>query len=211
MPRIIDLSPTISPELPVWPGDPHVTLRHPYHLDHGDAFTLTELTMSAHTGTHVDAPAHYLPAGAGVDALPLAALVGPALVVDTGDAASITANVLDGLNIPSGTTRLLFRTQNSACSLMASPDFHEDFVAIAADGAEWLVGRAIQLVGMDYYSVAPYDALALTHQHLLRAGVVIVEGLNMMTVAPGEYQFICLPLKLKDADGAPARAILIVE
>ena len=209
MPTIIDLSPTLSPETPVWPGDPAVRLTRPASLARGDAFTLTELAMSAHTGSHVDAPAHYVRGGAGVDAMPLDALVGPALVIDTGDADLITAGVLAGLDIPPGTERLLFRTKNSARWLMASPDFHTDFVAIAADGAQWLVAQGVRLVGMDYYSVAPYDALAPTHQILLRAGVVIVEGLNLIPVRPGPYTFICLPLKLKDADGAPARAILI--
>jgi len=209
MPTIIDLSPTISPELPVWPGDPSVRFTRLASLEDGDAFTLTDLAMSAHTGTHVDAPAHYLRGGAGVDAMSLHALVGPALVVDVGAAGMITAEALEGLNIPSGTERLLFRTQNSARALMASRKFHTDFVALSACGARWLVQRRVRLVGMDYYSVAPYDDLAPTHRILLRAGVVIVEGLNMMTVEPGAYQFVCLPLKLADADGAPARAILI--
>ncbi len=207
--RIIDLSPTLSPATPVWPGDPALRLTHPASLARGDAFSLTELTMSAHTGAHVDAPAHYVRDGAGADVIPLETLVGPALVVDTGEADIISAGVLDGLAIPPGTTRLLFRTRNSARGLMVSPRFHTDFVAIDAAGARWLVQRGVRLVGMDYYSAAPYDALAPTHQILLRAGVVIVEGLNMMAVAPGGYEFICLPLKLKDADGAPARAILI--
>ncbi len=208
---IIDLSPAISPELPVWPGDPRVRLTRPASLEAGDAFTLTELAMSAHTGSHVDAPAHYVRGGAGVDALPLEALIGPALVVDMGDADVITAGVLARLSIPPGTARLLFRTRNSARGLMASPQFHTDFTAIAEDGAEWLVAQGVQLVGIDYYSIAPYDDLAPTHQILLRAGVVIVEGLNMIAVQPGAYDFICLPPKLKDADGAPARAILITK
>ena len=209
MPTIIDLSPTISPDLPVWPGDPSVRLRRLASLDDGDAFTLTELAMSAHTGTHVDAPAHYLPGGSGVDALSLHALVGPALVVDVGDAAMITAEVLAGLDIPAEMERLLFRTRNSDRALMASREFHTDFVAISACGARWLAQRRVRLVGMDYYSVAPYDELAPTHQILLQAGVVIVEGLDMTAVEPGAYQFICLPLKIENADGAPARAILI--
>ncbi len=208
---IIDLSPAISPELPVWPGDPRVRLTRPASLASGDPFTLTELAMSAHTGSHVDAPAHYVRGGAGVDALPLEALIGPALVVDTDDADIITAGVLARLSIPPGTTRLLFRTRNSARGLMASPQFHTDFTAIAADGAEWLAAQGVQLVGIDYYSIAPYDDLAPTHQILLRAGVVIVEGLDMRQAPPGVYDLICLPLKLKDADGAPARAILITK
>ncbi len=211
MPAIIDLSPSISPELPVWPGDPRVRFSRAASLDAGDPFALTGLAMSAHAGSHVDAPAHYVRGGAGVDALPLQALIGPALVVDTGDADVITADVLAGLSIPPGTTRLLFRTRNSARGLMASPQFHTDFTAIAADGAAWLAARGVRLVGIDYYSIAPYDDLAPTHQVLLRAGVVVVEGLDMRQVLPGAYHFICLPLKLKGADGAPARAVLIAK
>ncbi|RUA16248.1 MAG: cyclase family protein, partial [Clostridia bacterium] len=152
--NIIDISPTLSPETPVWPGDPPLRLTRIANLDAGDDFTLTELAMSAHTGAHVDAPAHYVHGGAGADALPLDALVGPARVVDTGDANAITAGVLAGLGIPPGTTRLLFRTRNSARRLRLSPEFHTDFVAITADGAEWLAAQGVRLVGMDYYSVA---------------------------------------------------------
>lgn len=206
---IIDLSPTLSPELPVWPGDPILRFTHVASLDAGNAFTLTELTMSAHTGTHVDAPAHYVRGGSGADVLPLDALVGPARVVDTGEADVITADVLIRLGIPSGTTRLLFRTRNSTRELLASSRFQSDFVAITADGAAWLVEQGVRLVGIDYLSIAPYDDLAPAHRILLQAGVVIVEGLDMRQVQPGEYDFICLPLKLKGADGAPARAILI--
>ena len=209
MPTIIDLSPTISSELPVWPGDPAVRLTRVASLENGDEFTLTELAMSAHTGVHVDAPAHYVRGGAGADALPLHALVGEALVVDVGDVNEITADLLSELAIPPAMKRLLFRTKNSDRKLMAASEFHTDFVAIGPDAAEWLVARGVWLVGVDYYSVAPWDRLAATHQILLRAGVVIVEGLNLIQALPGKYQFICLPLKLKDADAAPARAILI--
>ena len=212
MPKIIDLSPTLSPEMPVWPGDPHVDLRRPYQLAQGDDFTLTTLRMSAHTGTHVDAPAHYLQRGVGVDALPLDALVGPARVAAIPNhVTTITAEVLSDLMLPPGLQRVLFRTRNSARRLLDAPSFDADFVAIAEDGAEWLVQRGVRLVGVDYLSVAPYNALAATHRILLESGVVIVEGLNLADVAPGDYTFVCLPLKLKDADGAPARAILLDE
>lgn len=208
-PTIIDLSPTISPDLPVWPGDPRVIMRQPYHLARGDAFTLTELAFSAHTGTHVDAPAHYLPDGAGADTLPLDALIGPAWVVDTGPATAITASLLAGLEIPSTARRVLFRTQNTTRGLMRSPQFHPDFVAITEDGAQWLVEAGVVLVGVDYFSVAPYDDLAPTHRVLLAAGVVVVEGLDMTQAPPGASFLVCLPLKLQGADGAPARAVLI--
>ncbi len=210
-PIIIDLSPTLSPELPVWPGDPRVVLRQPYHLARGDAFTLTELSLSAHTGTHVDAPAHYLPGGVGADALSLDALIGPAWVVDTGPATAITASLLVSLDIPPWARRVLFRTQNTARGLMRSPRFHTDFVAITEDGALWLVEAGVVLVGVDYFSVAPYDDLAPTHRVLLAAGVVVVEGLDMTHAPPGASFLVCLPLKLQGADGAPARAVLLRE
>jgi len=206
---IVDLSPAISPDLPVWPGDPRVTLRQPYHLARGDDVTLTELTMSAHTGAHVDAPAHYVRGGAGVDQLPLEAMVGPAWVADTGEAEVITAAVLEGLDIPPGTVRLLLRTRNTSRGLLRRPEFHTDFVALTADAARWLADRRIRLVGIDYLSIAPYDLLAPTHRILLEAGVVIIEGLDMTDAAPGAWMLACLPLKLKDGDGAPVRAILM--
>ncbi len=210
MPRIIDLSLPLSSATPVWPGDPPIRLHRPYQLAQGDAFSLTELRMSAHAGTHVDAPAHYLPDGVGVDALPLDALVGPAIVIAIpAHCSAITAEVLSELAIPRGSQRVLFRTMNSARRLLDDAAFHTDFVALAEDGARWLVERGVRLVGVDYFSVAPYEALAATHRVLLQAGIVIVEGLNLAEVAPGDYTFICLPLKLKGADGAPARAILL--
>jgi arylformamidase len=207
--NMIDLSPRITPELPVWPGDPAVRLTHPASLARGDAFALTELALSVHTGTHVDAPAHYVPGGAGADALPLSALVGPAWVLDVGDVPLITAQVLAAAALPLQTERLLLRTGNSHRKLMRSAQFHTDFVALSAEAATWLVARGVRLVGIDYYSIAPYDALAPTHEILLRSGVIVVEGLDMTEVKPGPYTFICLPLKLADADGAPARAILL--
>ncbi len=210
MPTIIDLSPTIAPELPVWPGDPETRLIRIASLDAGDEFTLSELIMSVHAGTHVDAPAHYVRAGIGAHALPLNILVGEALVVDVEDVGHITAETLSAMNIPLSATRLLFRTQNSARGLMNAPKFHTDFVAITPSGAKWLVNRGVKLVGMDYYSIAPWENLVAPHQILLQAGVIIVEGLNLISVQPGPYQFVCLPLKLKDAEAAPARAILIV-
>ncbi len=206
---IVDLSPVISPDLPVWPGDPRVTLRQPYHLARGDDFTLTELAMSAHTGAHVDAPAHYVRGGAGADQLPLDALVGPAWVADAGEAEMITAAVLEGLAMPPETERLLLRTRNTRRGLLRRAEFTADFVALTADAARWLAERRVRLVGIDYLSIAPYDLLAPTHRILLEAGVAIVEGLDMTDAAPGAWMLACLPLKLKGADGAPVRAILM--
>lgn len=206
---IYDISLGISEALPVWPGDPPVSLTQPSRLDRGDVFTLTRMDVSVHTGTHVDAPAHFIPGGAGVDSLDLEVLIGPALMVDAGETDAITAGVLDGLAVPAGTERLLLRTRNSALWARGTPHFVEDFVAITADGARWLVDRGVKLVGVDYLSVAPYDDLVSTHRVLLGAGIIVAEGLSLGHVEPGPYRLVCLPLKIQGSDGAPARAILI--
>ena len=208
---IYDISLPITNNLLVWPGDPPVHITRLAHLDQGDDFTLTYLKMSAHTGTHVDAPRHYLkdPKASGVEALPLNALIGPAWVIDAREADMLNAGTLASLEIPSSATRLLFRTKNSQLWQIAPNTFHEDFVAITEDGAEWLVQHGIQLVGIDYLSIGPFANPAPTHRILLRAGIIILEGLNLGDVPPGPYTLICLPLKLIGADGAPARAVLI--
>ena len=207
--QIHDISLPISESIVVWPGDPPVRITHALHLERGDEATLSHLDMGAHTGTHVDAPAHFVLGGSGVDALDLNVLVGPALVVHALAADVLSAEVLAALPIPPGTERVLFRTRNSELWARGERAFQEDFVAIADDGARWLIERGVRLVGIDYLSVAPFDELFPTHRTLLHAGIVPLEGLNLSSVEPGVYQLVCLPLKIADADGAPARAILI--
>jgi arylformamidase len=207
--HIHDISLPISESLVVWPGDPPVRITQPLHLDRGDEATVSHLDMGAHTGTHVDAPAHFIPEGSGVDALDLNVLVGPALVVHALEADALSAEVLATLPIPPGTERILFRTRNSELWTRGERAFQEDFVAITEDGARWLIERGVRLVGIDYLSVAPFDDVTPTHRALLWAGVVPLEGLNLSGIEPGVYQLVCLPLKIADADGAPARTILI--
>ena len=207
--RIYDLSLPISESLVVWPGDSPVRITHTSHLDRGDRATVSRLDMGAHTGTHVDAPAHFVPGGSGVDSLDLNVLVGPAAVIHAPKADALSADVLAGLGIPAGTERVLFRTRNSERWACDERKFDEDFVAITEDGARWLVARGVRLVGVDSLSVGPYADTVPTHQILLCAGVVVVEGLDLSGVGPGVYQLVCLPLKIVGADGAPARAILI--
>lgn len=205
---IYDISVPISPELPIWPGDPPVQVTQIQHLDRGDPMTLSRLQMGAHTGTHVDAPAHFVAGGRTVEALDIEVLVGPVLVVGVPDAGPITAQVLDRLDIPAGTRRILFRTSNSNLWARGETQFRRDFVGITAEGAQWLVDRGVQLVGIDYLSVSPYDDPIPPHQILLRAGVIALEGINLEAVAPGAYNLVCLPLRIHGAEGAPARAIL---
>jgi arylformamidase len=206
---IYDISLSISELFVTWPGDPSISVTQVSHLDRGDHATISRLEMGAHTGTPVDAPAHFVPGGAGVDTLDLNTLVGLALVAEVRDADVLTADVLAELAIPLGTERVLFRTRNSDLWAQGRREFDENFVAISEDGARWLVGRGIRLVGVDYLSVAPFGASRPTHEMLLQAGVVVLEGLNLNGIRPGMYQLVCLPLKIEGADGAPARAILM--
>lgn len=206
---IYDITLTITPTLPVWPGDPPVRLTQPSHLERGDICTITRLDMGAHTGTHLDAPAHFIRGGATAESLSLDVLIGPALVVDARGRGHVTANVLETLAIPPGVQRLLLHTDNSAIWQRGEMAFVEQFTAIAADGAQWLVDHGIRLVGIDYLSVGSFDDGIPTHQILLDAGVIAVEGLNLSAIEPGDYQLICLPIKLGGSDGAPCRAVLI--
>lgn len=207
---IYDISLTISPSLPVWPGDPPVKMPLTESMEAGAEYNLTRLDISAHTGTHVDAPHHFLNDGRTVESLALDVLTGPCYVVQLpDDVDEISAEVLERIPLAAGTTRILFGTRNSKLWAQGETRFQENFVAISEDGAEWLVERGIKLVGVDYLSVAPYSDSVPTHRVLLQAGVVALEGINLSQVPRGFYDLYCLPLKLAGADGAPARAILV--
>jgi len=206
---IHDISLPISASLPVWPGDPPIEVTQPLHLDRGDLYTLTRLVLGAHSGTHVDAPAHFIRGGLEADGLDLDTLVGPALVVEALEAELLSADRLAELPIPPGTTRLLLRTRNSDRWGSGAAELFHDYVAVPRDGAEWLVARGVRLVGIDAPSIAPSDNPVAAHRLLLGAGIVIVEGLDLRGIRPGVYQLVCLPLKLVGSEGAPARAILV--
>jgi arylformamidase len=207
---IYDISLTISPNLPIWPGDPPLELVQFESMDKGAHNNVTKMSSCVHIGTHVDAPRHFLSDGSTVEQLPLDVLIGPCYVAQLPDGIeAITAEVLDRTEITSEMKRVLFGTRNSHLWARGESEFQTDFVAITEDGAEWLVERGVQLVGVDYLSVAPYGDSIATHTMLLNAGVVLVEGLNLSNVMRGFYDLCCLPLKIAGSDGAPARAILI--
>ena len=208
---IYDISVPISESLVVWPGDITVRMEQSSHLARGDAATVTHLEMSAHTGTHVDAPAHFILGGDDVASLALDVLIGPALVAAYSGDGHITAADLAAMSIPAGTTRVLFHTKNSESweNKATAATFQKDFIGITEDGARWLVEHGIRLVGIDYLSAAPFTASVPTHRVLLEAGVIILEGINLSGIAAGAYELCCLPLKLAGSDGAPARAVLI--
>jgi arylformamidase len=207
---IFDISVSINTSMPVWPGDPAVEISLASSMDRGDDVNVTRLGMSAHTGTHVDAPHHFLNNRQSVEELALDVLTGPCYVMQLpDDVDEISAEVLERMPMDANTTRLLFGTSNSHLWAQGRTDFFKNFVAVSPDGADWLVAHGIRLVGVDYLSVATYDDPHPTHLSLLKAGVIIVEGLDLSQVPRGFYELYCLPLKITSADGAPARAILI--
>lgn len=207
--RTYDISLTISPQLPTWPGDPSIVLERVEKLENGSNANVSRLDMGVHTGTHVDAPYHFLPGGKTVEQLNLNMLTGRAYVLHLPDVDVITATVLDAAQIPPRTRRVLFKTRNSGYWRDSGAGFRSDFVGLSVDGAEYLIKRGVKLVGVDYLSVAPYHQSRPTHEILLSAGVVILEGLDLSQVSQGRYTLYCLPIKLAGSDGAPARAILI--
>ncbi|KPL74934.1 cyclase family protein [Bellilinea caldifistulae] len=212
MMKIWDISVTISPTLPTWPGDPKAIVERVSAIAKGANANVSRMDMGVHTGTHVDAPLHFIDGTSAVEAMNLEVLIGPARVVQVGDEVNvITREVLEGLDIPSSTSRLLFKTRNSYYWANQVQEFQTDFVGIDESGSKYLVEKGVRLVGVDYLSVAPYKQSRPTHQILLGANIVIIEGLDLSAIQPGEYQLICLPLKIEGSDGAPARAVLIHE
>jgi arylformamidase len=199
--EIIDISVPVQTGMVTYPGDPTVRLERWSSIADGAVANLSRLDFGVHSGTHVDAPLHFIDGAPGAELLSLEALIGPARVVDATGADVLDAPTLARLDV-SG-ERVLFKTRNS--ELWARDSFTEDFVSLREDGARLLIERGVRLVGIDYLSVGDEGA----HHALLGAGIVAVEGLDLRGVEPGEYELICAPLKLVGSDGAPARALLV--
>jgi len=205
--RLYDVTVPIRAGMAVYEGDPDVRLIRTAAIEHGDVANVSQLDFGVHTGTHVDAPAHFIDGAATADALPLDALLGPVRVIDaTRCSDHIDAEAIASFAIVRGTERVLFKTGNS--QLWERGRFSPDFIALTEDAAISLVALGIRLVGIDYLSIAPAEDPAPTHLRLLEASVVIVEGLNLRGVEPGEYELMCLPLLIAGSDGAPARVLL---
>jgi len=204
-----DVTLTITPDLPIWPGDAPFEIKRVHSIDNGDNANVSSVKMGVHTGTHVDAPDHFLNNGVTVDQLSLDVLVGRAYVLNLPEVDLIDAAVLEKADIPPRTRRILFKTRNSEYWASGVSKFQEDFVGVSEDAAEFLVNRNVKLIGVDYLSVAPFGHGRPTHEVLLKAGVVIIEGLNLADVTQGRYTLHCLPMKIAGSDGAPARVILV--
>jgi arylformamidase len=207
--KIYDISVLVCDGMPTWPGDPQLTMRLASSIARGDAANVTHLDMGAHTGTHLDAPFHFDKNGTGIEQLPLETLIGPCRVFDlTNVTGHITAAALEKCDWR-GVTRALFKTRNSRRWAQDDHEFDKGFTALAADSAAHLIEHGVELVGIDYLSVEAFGSAAHpVHEILLGMGVVIVESLNLSEVPAGDYELIALPVKLKGADGAPARVVL---
>jgi arylformamidase len=206
--KIFDVSVPISSRLPTWPGDPRVSLERVSSIAHGDAANVSRLDAGVHTGTHVDAPVHFVDGATGIDSIPLETLMGPCLVIEA-DPPWLDLRPED---LPATAhSRVLFKTRNSDRWAAGKLDFETEFVSVGLELAQRLVAEGKRLVGVDYLSVesfhAPFEHPV--HHALLAAGIVVVEGLDLSRIEPGEYDLYCLPLKLVGSDGAPARTVLV--
>lgn len=203
----IDVSVPVRNGMVHWPGDPEFHIERAEDQEKGDTATVSRMTLGVHTGTHMDAPLHFIRGARSIDTMPLDATVGAARVIPIRDTKSIQVEELTGHKISRG-ERILFKTANSN-TLWNSDRFDETFVYISHEAARYLAQCGVRTVGVDYLSVGGFrEDGTETHQTLLGAGIWIVEGLNLKEVEPGDYDFVCLPLRLIGAEGAPARAIL---
>jgi arylformamidase len=203
----LDISVPIRPGIPTFTGDPTFNIELVGAIASGAVCNLSRLDMGAHTGTHLDAPSHFIDGAPSSETIPLDAGIGRAWIVDaTSLRDTIGSADLAGLDIPPDETRLIFKTPNSA--LWDEADFSSAFIGLGGDAAQVLADRGARLVGIDYLSIAPFGDPIPTHRTLLGAGVVILEGLDLRAAEPGPVDLLCLPLRLAGSDGVPARALV---
>ncbi len=203
--RLYDVTLTLTTDLPTYSGEPGLKIDAVKRIAAGDTANVSRMNLGLHTGTHVDAPVHFIEGASGTDELPLDALCGPARLVRINDPQAVRVAELEGADL-GGVERVLFQTRNA--ELIDDPAFRRDYVYLAPEAAEWLVERGVRLVGIDYLSIEAFGAEPLVHRTLLGANVVIVEGLDLRQPPPGDYELWCLPLKIAGSDGAPARVVL---
>ncbi len=203
--EIYDISQILSEGIAVWPGDPEFRHRTVARMKDGGSSNVSAVEMGAHTGTHIDAPFHLDERGIGIADMPLFHFIGPARVFSLSNRERISAADLSSLDWR-GVERALFRTR---AVLPAKPAFDSNYACLDEDAAEFLVKQRILLVGTDAPSVDAFDSIDLpSHRKLLRQGIAILEGARLAGVPPGDYELICLPLRLAGFDGSPVRALL---
>ncbi len=204
--KLIDVTVPLDATLPTYPNNTPFSLEPIKRLSRGDSSNVSTLHMSAHTGTHVDAPRHFFDNGPGVEALALDILIGRVRVIQVTSRAGISAEDLAKEDL-SEDVRILIKTRNS--QLWGTAEFRTDYVGVTESGARHLVAHGIKLVGVDYLSVEPFKTPgAPAHHVLLGAGTIVLEGLDLRDVEPGIYDLYCLPLRVVGSDGAPARVVL---
>lgn len=207
MPGLVDITLPLRTGMITWPGDEAVRVERVLELERGDPYNLSRMRLGLHAGTHIDAPLHFLAGGPDIASMPLEVGLGPARVVEITYRLDIKPADLEPLSPREG-ERILFKTRNSSRAWWEEP-FHPDYAHLTAEAARYLAERRVILVGIDYLSIGPFgDGAEKVHCFLLEAGIWILEGLNLMEVEPGEYELFCLPLRVANGDGAPARAIL---
>jgi arylformamidase len=204
--KLIDVSVPLDAILPTYPGNTPYSLEAMKRIAQGDSSNVSTIHMSAHSGTHVDAPRHYFDAGSAVDALPLEMLVGRARVIEISTRGGVGVDELAGADL-SEEIRVLIKTPNSR--FWGSAEFRKDYAGLREEGARFLLDHGIKVVGVDYLSVDEFKKPgAPAHRVLLGGGVIVIEGLNLRDVEPGVYEMLCLPLLAVGADAAPARVVL---
>jgi arylformamidase len=207
--ELIDITVGIRNDMLVWPGDEAVKIGWENRIADGDPSNVSSIHIGAHVGTHIDMPLHFIDGAASLDDLDLSLMIGPVSVVEVPEEKrSIDADYLENLGLEN-VTRLLFKTANSKMWDNPSLSFVTDYVALEGDAAQWLVDHGCRLVGIDYLSIASYDDSITPHEILLSNNVIIIETLDLREVQPGDYELICLPLKLISREAAPCRAILL--
>lgn len=206
--KFFDVSLALHSEIPVWPGDPTAEVIPIESLTKGDTYNYSLIHAPLHWGTHIDAPYHFNQKGWTVDQIPLEILIGSARVIEIPDCAKISSNTLKKYDL-TNTNRILFKTKNSEFWKRPTQTFQEDFCALTIDAAEYLLKHPVKLIGIDYYSLDLYESTDMpVHKMLFRNNVVGLENIDLREISPGIYQMVCLPIKIKNGDGAPARVIL---
>ena len=205
--KYIDISSTVDKNMPHWPTSSRPVIKRLFSLAKGSKSNVSWIGMGIHTGTHIDAPEHFIRNGNTIDKIKIKSLIGKCYVCNTKNRGVIDVSYLNSIKVPQGVKKILFHTKNS--SFWKDSKFHKDFVALTPQAARWIVKKGINLVGIDYLSIERFGEKGnRTHKILLKKKVIIVEGLNLSHVKDGVYKLIVLPIKIKGCEGAPARAIL---
>lgn len=203
----IDISVTIKAGMVHWPDNPEIRVEKMLDMERGDVCNVSVLSLGSHTGTHMDAPLHFIRGGKGLDRMPLDATIGSCRVIEIKDREAVKVEEIRNQRIKAG-ERILFKIRNSN-GAWKSDNFDEDFVYISKEAATYLAKAKVMTVGIDYLSVGGFKRDGIeTHHALLGAGIWVIEGLNLARIKPGKYELNCLPLKVLNSDGAPARALL---